>query len=96
MISTWKQQAIAGIAATYSGSAEASKAAREADLEKPHAKIGPLVGRPARQPGRCKAQDGSRTLRLQRQAALVAAEPNARTSAPYPCAEARGAVPFRR
>jgi transposase len=43
MISTWKQQAIAGIAATFSGSAEASKAAREADLEKLHAKIGQLV-----------------------------------------------------
>jgi transposase len=43
MIATWKRQAIAGMAATFSGTAEASKAAGEADIEKLHAKIGQLV-----------------------------------------------------
>ena len=43
MIATWKRQAIAGMAATFSGTAEASKAAGEAELEKLHAKIGQLV-----------------------------------------------------
>jgi transposase len=43
MIATWKRQAIEGMAATFSGTAEASKAAGEAELEKLHAKIGQLV-----------------------------------------------------
>ena len=43
MIATWKRQAIAGMAATFSGTAEASKAAGEADIEKLHAKIGQLL-----------------------------------------------------
>jgi transposase len=43
MIATWKRQAVAGMAATFSGTTEASKAAGEADLEKLHAKIGQLV-----------------------------------------------------
>ena len=43
MIATWKRQAIAGMAATFSGTAEASTAAGEADIEKLHAKIGQLV-----------------------------------------------------
>jgi transposase len=43
MIATWKRQAIAGMAATFSGTAEASKAAGEVDIEKLHAKIGQLV-----------------------------------------------------
>lgn len=43
MIATWKRQAIAGMAATFSGTAEASKAAGEAEIEKLHAKIGQLV-----------------------------------------------------
>ena len=42
MIATWKRQAIEGMAATFSGTAEASKAAGEADIEKLHAKIGQL------------------------------------------------------
>ena len=40
---TWKRQAIECMAATFSGTAEASKAAGEADIEKLHAKIGRLV-----------------------------------------------------
>lgn len=43
MIATWKRQAIAGMATTFSGTAEASKAAGEAEIEKLHAKIGQLV-----------------------------------------------------
>jgi transposase len=43
MIATWKRQAIEGMAATFSGTAEASKASGEAELEKLHAKIGQLV-----------------------------------------------------
>jgi transposase len=43
MIATWKRQAIAGMAATFSGTAEASKVAGEAEMEKLHAKIGQLL-----------------------------------------------------
>jgi transposase len=43
MIATWKRQAIDGMAATFSGTAEASKAAGEAEIEKLHAKIGQLL-----------------------------------------------------
>ena len=43
MIATWRRQAIAGMAATFSGTAEASKAAGEADIEKLDAKIGQLL-----------------------------------------------------
>ena len=46
MIATWKRQAIAGMAATFSGTAEASKAAGEAELEKLHTMIGQLVVEP--------------------------------------------------
>ena len=43
MIATWKRQAIEGMAATFSGKAEAASAASEADLARLHAKIGQLV-----------------------------------------------------
>lgn len=43
MISTWRKQAVDGMASVFSGKAEASEASREADVEKLHAKIGQLV-----------------------------------------------------
>jgi transposase len=43
MIAAWKKQAIEGMATTFSGVGEASKAAGEAELDRLHAKIGPLV-----------------------------------------------------
>ncbi|KJS36243.1 MAG: transposase [Rhodospirillaceae bacterium BRH_c57] len=43
MIATWKRQAIEGMAATFSGKAEAAKDAGAAEVEKLHAKIGQLV-----------------------------------------------------
>lgn len=43
MIATWKRQAIEGMAATFSGKAEATQATGEADLARLHAKIGRLV-----------------------------------------------------
>lgn len=43
MITAWKRQAIEGMAATFSGKAEAVTAAREAEWTKLHAKIGQLV-----------------------------------------------------
>ncbi len=43
MITAWKRQAIEGLAATFSGKAEAVTAASEAELTKLHAKIGQLV-----------------------------------------------------
>ena len=43
MIATWKRQAIEGMSATFSGKAEATSAASEADLARLHAKIGQLV-----------------------------------------------------
>jgi len=43
MISTWRKQAVEGMASVFSGKAEAGEASREADVEKLHAKIGQLV-----------------------------------------------------
>lgn len=43
MVAAWKRQAIEGMAATFSGTAEAAKAAGDAELEKLHAKIGQLT-----------------------------------------------------
>jgi transposase len=43
MIATWKKQAVEGMAATFSGKAEAVQATSEAELAKLHAKIGQLV-----------------------------------------------------
>ena len=43
MIATWKRQAIEGMAATFSGTTEAAKAAGDTEIEKLHAKIGQLV-----------------------------------------------------
>ena len=43
MIATWKRQAIDGMAATFSGPAEAAKTAGDIEIEKLHAKIGQLV-----------------------------------------------------
>ncbi len=43
MITTWKRQSFDGMAATFSGVTEASKAAGDTEIEKLHAKIGQLV-----------------------------------------------------
>ncbi len=43
MIAAWKRQAIEGLAATFSGKAEALQAPGEAELTRLHAKIGQLV-----------------------------------------------------
>jgi len=43
IISTWRKQAVDGMASVFSGKAEAAEASREADVEKLHAKIGQLV-----------------------------------------------------
>ena len=43
MIAAWKRQAIEGLAATFSGKAEAVQATGEAELTRLHAKIGQLV-----------------------------------------------------
>ena len=43
MIAAWKKQAIEGMAATFSGKAEAVQATSEAELTKPRARIGQLV-----------------------------------------------------
>jgi transposase len=43
MITTWKKQAIEGMASTFSGKAERTEAASEEELTKLHAKIGQLV-----------------------------------------------------
>jgi transposase len=43
LISTWRRQAIEGMAGVFSGKAEAAAAEREGELEKLHAKIGQLV-----------------------------------------------------
>jgi len=42
MIATWKRQAVAGMAATFSGKADAGKTS-DAEVEKLHAKIGQLL-----------------------------------------------------
>lgn len=43
MISGWKRQAMEGLAAVFSGHAEAKDAARDVEVEKLHAKIGQLL-----------------------------------------------------
>jgi transposase len=43
MISTWRRQAVDGMASVFSGKAEASDTSSQADIEKLHAKIGQLV-----------------------------------------------------
>jgi transposase len=43
MISGWKRQAMEGLASVFSGHAEAKNAARDAEVEKLHAKIGQLL-----------------------------------------------------
>ena len=43
MINGWKRQAVEGMAGLFSGKAEAADAAREAEVEKLHAKIGQLL-----------------------------------------------------
>lgn len=43
MISTWRKQAVDGIASLFSGKAQAAEARRDADVEKLYAKIGQLV-----------------------------------------------------
>jgi len=43
MIASWKKQAIEGMAATFSGTADLARASSEAEVEKLHAKIGQLV-----------------------------------------------------
>jgi transposase len=43
MISEWKRQAVEGLAAVFSGKAEAKEGLREGELEKLHAKIGQLL-----------------------------------------------------
>ena len=44
MISTWRKQAMDGMASVFSGKAEAAEASREADVEKLHAKDRPARG----------------------------------------------------
>jgi transposase len=43
MVSNWKQQAIAGLAATFASKTEASPGVSAVEVEKLHAKIGQLV-----------------------------------------------------
>jgi transposase len=43
LINAWKRQAVEGMAAVFSGKAEAAEAAREGEVERLHAKIGRLV-----------------------------------------------------
>ncbi len=43
LINAWKRQAVEGMAAVFSGKAEAAEASREAEVERLHAKIGELV-----------------------------------------------------
>ena len=43
VINTWKRQAIEGMAALFSGKAEAAAAGQADEIEKLHAKIGQLV-----------------------------------------------------
>jgi transposase len=43
LINAWKRQAVEGMAAVFSGKAEAAEASREAEVERLHAKIGALV-----------------------------------------------------
>ena len=43
MIASWKRQAIDGMAGTFSGAGDATRAVSESEVEKLHAKIGQLV-----------------------------------------------------
>ena len=43
MISTWRNQAIEGMASVFSGKTEATDSSQQVDIEKLHAKIGQLV-----------------------------------------------------
>ena len=43
LINAWKRQAVEGMAAVFSDKAEAAEAARGAEVERRHAKIGELV-----------------------------------------------------
>jgi transposase len=43
MVGEWKRQAMEGLAAVFSGKAEAAEAAKADEVEKLHAKIGQLV-----------------------------------------------------
>ena len=43
LINAWKRQAVEGLAAVFAGKAEAAEAARAAEVERLHAKIGALV-----------------------------------------------------
>jgi transposase len=43
MISTWRKQAVDGMAQAFSGKAAAGEASQQVDIEKLHAKIGQLV-----------------------------------------------------
>ncbi len=43
LINAWKKQAVEGMAAVFAGKAEAAEAARGAEVERLHAKIGELV-----------------------------------------------------
>ena len=43
LINAWKRQTVEGLAAVFSGKAEAAEVDREAEVEKLHAKIGQLV-----------------------------------------------------
>ncbi len=43
LINAWKRQAVEGMAAVFSDKAEAAEAARGAEVERLHAKIGELV-----------------------------------------------------
>lgn len=43
VIASWKRQAVAGMAETFSGAGNAAKAGSDGEVEKLHAKIGQLV-----------------------------------------------------
>lgn len=43
MIANWKKQAVAGMAATFSGESDAAKAASDAEVDRLHAKFGQLL-----------------------------------------------------
>jgi transposase len=43
MIAAWKRQAIDGMASTFAGASEVSRASGEAEIDKLHSKIGQLV-----------------------------------------------------
>ncbi len=43
LINAWKRQAVEGMAAVFSGQAEATEAARAGEVERPRAEIGQLV-----------------------------------------------------